>query len=124
MEKIFVLFGVFVLMIGCNTTAKKLMINGNSYEIYNPPATKEVASNVYVDEAEISNIDYKEYLYWIKRIYGFDSKEYFDAGLNTSVWKLASEELQKYESEYFKDEKYNNHPVVGINLSQGENYTN
>ena len=124
MKRLVLLFSVFVLIIGCNTTAKKLIINGNIYEIYNPPATKKIESNVYVDVAEISNIDYKEYLYWIKRIHGFDSKEFFDAGINTSVWKLASEELQKYESEYFKDEKYNNHPVVGINLSQGENYTN
>lgn len=123
MIRLFVLLGVFVLIIGCKTTSKKLFVNGENYKIYNPPGTKEIESNVYVDEAELSNIDYKEYLFWLMRTYGLESEEYLEARPDSTVWKLASDELQKNEREYFQEVKYISHPVVGINLSQGKKYT-
>lgn len=123
MKKLIVALGALVLIFGCNNSSKSLLINGNNYKIFNPPATKEVASNIYIDEAELTNIDYKEYLFWLKRTYGKDSNEYKEAQPDLTVWRKANVKLRKNESEYFQDSKYNSHPIVGINLSQGKKYS-
>ena len=39
------------------------------YEWNNVPRRVTVSS-FYLDETEVSNMDYLEYLYWLKRVYG------------------------------------------------------
>ncbi len=123
MIRLLVLAGILVLIFGCNSSSRELLVNGTTYQITHPPGTKEIESNIYVDERELNNIDYKEYLFWLGRTYGHDSNEYIEAQPDTTVWNLASEELQKNMRSYFDDMKYSSFPVVGINLSQGKKYT-
>ena len=45
-------------------------------------------SSFYMDETEVKNIDYREYLYWVKRVFGADYPEVFKKALpDTLVWR-------------------------------------
>ncbi|MGB1315003.1 MAG: formylglycine-generating enzyme family protein, partial [Chitinophagales bacterium] len=44
------------------------------YEHHNVPRRITVSS-FYMDETEVRNIDYREYLYWLDRVFGADYKE-------------------------------------------------
>ena len=65
----------------------------------------------WMKETEVSVKEYQEYLKSIKK----DSSE--------SVYKAAQPNVDKapYEN-YYSDKKYQNYPVVGINLEQAQNY--
>jgi gliding motility-associated lipoprotein GldJ len=73
----------------------------------------------YMDQTEVRNIDYREYLWWLNRVFGSDNPEVFQKNLpDTLVWrdKLAyNEPMVKY---YFRHPAYQDYPVVGVNWVQ------
>jgi len=81
-----------------------------------PPGTIEVKANFYFDKTEIRNLDWEEFLYWTKRIYGVNSKEYLAIIPDTTVWE--SEELTSMQKNYLRNPQFNEYPVVGITLEQ------
>lgn len=76
----------------------------------------------YMDETEIKNIDYREYLHWISRVF-IDYPEVYRSALpDTLVWRsqLAyNEPLVEY---YFRHPAYNEYPVVGVSWIQANDY--
>ena len=50
------------------------------YEWNNVPRRVTVSS-FYLDETEVSNTDYLEYLYWLKRVYGQSYPEVYTKAL-------------------------------------------
>ena len=72
----------------------------------------------YMDETEVSNHQYREYLQWLSRVF-IDYPEVHDKNLpDTNSWrrKLAyNEPLVKY---YFRHPAYDDYPVVGVNWIQ------
>ena len=87
-----------------------------------PPGCVKIIDSLYADKAEIANIDYRQYQYWIKRIFGKESAEYQETLLDTTVWNKV-DGLSKLTRKYHADEKYSNYPVVGITLAQARLYT-
>ena len=92
------------------------------YEYDNIERTVTVMS-FYMDETEISNLHYLEYLHWLyKRYYGSYPNVYYDALPDTNIWreKLAyNEPLVKY---YFRHPAYQDYPVVGVDWLQATAY--
>lgn len=84
----------------------------------NPPGTKKVSEKFYVDEAEVRNIDWREYLYWEKRVNGDSSEQYLNAIPDSSYWKCPELTFK----EYYTNPKYNKYPVVCISYTQAVNY--
>src|SRR5690606_33298399 len=80
-----------------------------SFERNNLPRTVSVSS-FYMDETEVSNLDYREYLYWLSRSYSSDYPLLVaKAAPDTMVWRSAmsyNEPLVKY---YFRTAAYNNY---------------
>lgn len=80
-------------------------------------------SSFYIDESEVSNINYREYLFWLSRMYGESFPEVYRNALpDTLVWRseLAyNEPLVEY---YFRHPAYNNYPVVGVTWKQATDY--
>ncbi|ATL46207.1 gliding motility lipoprotein GldJ [Chitinophaga caeni] len=80
-------------------------------------------SSFYIDETEVSNVHYREYLYWLSRVYGESFPEvYRQAVPDTLVWRseLAyNEPLLEY---YFRHPAYNDYPVVGVTWEQATKY--
>lgn len=58
------------------STGLKVVVDGKVEALPKPPNTVQVGNNLFVDETEISNIDYKEYLYWVNEIHGATAKKY------------------------------------------------
>ncbi|MBI9066483.1 MAG: gliding motility lipoprotein GldJ [Salinivirgaceae bacterium] len=91
------------------------------YDWNNIPRTVTVSS-FYMDETEVRNIDYREYLYWISRVF-IDYPEVYRKALPDSlVWrrKLAyNEPLVEY---YFRHPAYAEYPVVGVNWLQANDF--
>ena len=57
------------------------------YDWNNVPRRITVSS-YYLDQTEISNLNWGEYLYWVKRVYGVDYPELYKKALpDTLVWR-------------------------------------
>ena len=84
-----------------------------------PPGTIKLKENFYVDQTEVRNVDYREYLYWLNRIYGSTSEEFMSALPDTNVWDCVN---IRYIEKYLRHPHYANFPVVGITQMQAENY--
>ncbi len=93
-----------------------------SFEHNNPVRTVSVSS-FYMDETEVTNVDYREYIYWLQRSYNAD---YPDVILNalpdTTVWRSALAYNEPLVSLYFRHAAYNFYPVVGVTWYQANAY--
>jgi len=91
------------------------------YEWNNVPRRVTVSS-FYLDETEVTNADYREYLYWLKRVFVDYPNVYQNALPDTLVWRgvmAFNEPLVEY---YFRHPAYNDYPVVGVSWIQANNY--
>ena len=85
----------------------------------NPPGTIYLKQNLYIDQIEVSNIAWIEYLYWLKVKYGDASKEVQNAMPDTEVWKALYKTDFKASS---IGNEFNYYPVVGISYEQAVAY--
>lgn len=86
-------------------------------------ARKVTVSSFYMDETEVTNFHWLEYLYWTMRVYGADYPEIYTKALpDTLVWreKLAyNEPMVEY---YLRHPAYRDYPVVGVNWLQANDF--
>jgi sulfatase modifying factor 1 len=87
----------------------------------NTPRTVTVSS-FYMDETEIKNVDYREYLFWLRRVYKDYPEVYRRALPDTLVWRSPTGFNDSYVEYYFRHPSYNNYPVVGVNWLQANDY--
>lgn len=88
-----------------------------------PLGTVQIDHNLFVDQHEILNIDYNEFMYWTERVYGNNSKFYKEIIPDTTVWN-DQEFIPDLDKNYLRHPLYSQYPVVGINLNQANIYTN
>ena len=80
-------------------------------------------SSFYMDETEVANIDYKEYLYWTKRVFGESYPEvYANALPDTLVWREELAYNEPYVETYLRHPSYNDYPVVGVDWNQANDF--
>ncbi len=88
----------------------------------NIPRRATVAS-FYMDETEISNLHWREYLYWLSRVYGTDYPEVYKKALpDTLVWRDRLAYNEPYVELYLRHPAYQDYPVVGVNWLQANDY--
>jgi formylglycine-generating enzyme len=93
-----------------------------TYEWNNVPRRVTVSS-FYMDETEVANIDYREYLYWLERTYGDSYPEVLQKALpDTLVWRDELSYNEPFIENYFRHPSYDNYPVVGVNWLQANEY--
>jgi len=81
----------------------------------NIPRRATVAS-FYMDETEVANIHYLEYLYWLDRVFGTDYPEVYKKSLpDTLVWRDRLAYNEPYVELYLRHPAYHFYPVVGVN---------
>lgn len=88
-------------------------------ELEVPPGTVSITDSLFIDETEIRNIDWKEYVYWNKQTHGSNSPQYLRSLPDTSVWGTG---FDAYKTHYFRNSKFNEFPVVGISFEQAKAY--
>jgi sulfatase modifying factor 1 len=93
-----------------------------NYNWDNAPRRVTVSS-FYMDETEVTNLDYREYLYWLTRVYGEDYPEVVKkAKPDTLVWRSKLAFNEPYVEYYFRHPAYQDYPVVGVDWVQATNY--
>lgn len=91
-------------------------------EILTPPGGLFLYDNVFIDETEVANIHYLEYLYFIKK----DSSEnFFIAQLpDSSVWQrlIRKDSFDTSTENYLRYPGFRYFPVIGISYEQAMNF--
>jgi sulfatase modifying factor 1 len=87
----------------------------------NTPRTVTLSS-FYMDETEVKNVDYREYLFWLRRVYK-DYPEVFRRALpDTLVWRSPMGFNDPYVQYYFRHPSYNTYPVVGVSWIKANDF--
>ncbi|MFH0894591.1 MAG: SUMF1/EgtB/PvdO family nonheme iron enzyme [Bacteroidota bacterium] len=88
-----------------------------------PPGTIWLTGNKYIDNTEVRNIDWKEYLSFLENKFGRDSKEFKAAMPDTLLW--ATDTVNGNPgmiSLYLQNFEFNSYPVVGVSYEQVNEY--
>ncbi len=93
------------------------------YEWNNQPRRVTVPS-FYIDETEVSNANYREWLYWINRVFDDYPQIYRNALPDTLVWRRALAYNEPYVENYLRHPAYADYPVVGVSWVQASNFCN
>ena len=130
---------IFLILIGilsCKT--KEITVKDGRVVSFNrvPPNGIFINDTLICDETEIANTDYREYLYWVSRVFGYNSQTYQDAlpdtmaSYNYIIKNIDNRDVLKklytYDSGeiYFRHPSYNNFPVIGLTYEQAVKYSN
>lgn len=94
------------------------------YEWNNMPRQVTVAS-FFMDQTEVSNLDYLEYIYWLNRVYGQSFPQVVQKALpDTLAWRDRLAYNEPLIEVYFRHPAYHDYPVVGVSWLQANDYAN
>lgn len=92
------------------------------YDWNNRPARVTVSS-FYMDQTEVTNFHWLEYLYWVGRAYGESYPlVYRNALPDTLCWRSPLAFNEKYVEYYLRHPAYRDYPVVGVSWLQANDY--
>lgn len=92
------------------------------YDWDNIPRRVTVPS-FYMDQTEVANVDYLEYLYWLERVFGEDYPGILMNALpDTLVWRERLAYNEPLVENYLRHPAYHFYPVVGVNWNQANEY--
>ena len=80
-------------------------------------------SSFYMDEVEVTNQYWRDYLYWLGMVYGDSYPEIINKALpDTLVWREKMEYNEPLVEYYLRHPAYSDYPVVGVNWLQANDY--
>lgn len=90
-------------------------------------ARRVTIRSFYIDQTEVSNLHYLEFLYWLKRVFYNDQplqyQEYYVRQLpDTLVWRDRLAYNEPLTNLYLRYPAYRDYPVVGITWLQANEY--
>ena len=92
------------------------------YDWNNRPARVTVSS-FYMDQTEITNFHWLEYLYWVSRAYNETYPMVYKNALpDTLVWRSKLGDNEKYVDYYLRHPAYRDYPVVGVSWLQANDF--
>jgi len=90
---------------------------------WNNRAAKVTVSSFYLDQTEVTNFHWLEYLYWISRAYGDTYPLVYKNALpDTLCWRSPLAFNEKYVDYYLRHPAYRDYPVVGVSWLQANDY--
>lgn len=89
---------------------------------WNNTPTQQHVQSFYMDEHEVTNLMYSEYLYWLKNVFSPEDESYQDiyngALPDTLVWRNRLGYNETMTNNYLRHPAYAEYPVVGVNWIQ------
>lgn len=95
--------------------------NDVMFDWNNRPARVTVSS-FYMDQTEITNFQWCEYLYWVSRAYETYPSVYKNALPDTLCWRSPLGFNEKYVDYYLRHPAYRDYPVVGVSWLQASDF--
>jgi gliding motility-associated lipoprotein GldJ len=93
---------------------------------WNNIPTQQYVKSFYLDETEVTNQMYMEYLTYLKTVYPPSEEQYkgiYEAALpDTLVWRNQLSYNEDMVNYYLRHPAYSEHPVVGVSWVQAKNY--
>ncbi|MCB0396215.1 MAG: SUMF1/EgtB/PvdO family nonheme iron enzyme [Flavobacteriales bacterium] len=84
---------------------------------------RTTVSSFYMDETEVANIHWLEYLWWSSRVFGMDYPEVYETRLpDTLVWRERLAYNEPYVELYLRHPAYHFYPVVGVSWVQATDF--
>lgn len=117
-KKILVITIPMLLIVACTTT--RLSSRVSFQELGDPPGTKKISNNLYIDRAEIRNLDYLEFLHWNKSVFGINSDEYRSILPDSNQWSKLNLDYSSLDLLYSKDPDFRLLSVVGVTNKQAK----
>jgi hypothetical protein len=111
---------IFALLSTINcTTPKNIWKDIHSLT---PPNAVYIKDGWFIDRTEVTNINYREYLHFLRHRYS-DTNIYLSSLPDTTVWREMGPEFEFLVTDYFRGEPYDNQPVVGVSFDQALAYS-
>jgi sulfatase modifying factor 1 len=79
-------------------------------------------ASFYMDETEVSNKDWLEYLHWLSINFPTDRELYYNALPDTLVWRRPLSANEPYVNNYLRHPSFQDYPVVGVSWEQANDY--
>lgn len=95
----------------------------NFYVSSYPPNGVKVPNNLFCDRSEVTNFNWMEYMYWNKKVFGFNSQEHIATLPDTLVWLSVDSCLHQNVNSYLRHPAYRDYPVVGVSQEQAEEFS-
>ncbi len=96
--------------------------NDVMFDWNNRPARVSVSS-FYIDQTEVTNFQWCEYLYWVKRAYSESYPMVYKNALpDTLCWRSKLGFNEKYVDYYLRHPAYRDYPVVGVSWLQASDF--
>ncbi|MBK0378074.1 SUMF1/EgtB/PvdO family nonheme iron enzyme [Mucilaginibacter segetis] len=92
-----------------------------TYE-YNNVRRRVTVPSFYMDETEVSNQDWLDYLHWISITFPNDGELYYNALPDTLVWRNPLSYNEPYVQNYLRHPAFQDYPVVGVTWDQAQDY--
>lgn len=94
---------------------------------WNNTPTQQHVQSFYMDETEVTNAMYLEYLDWLKKVFPLAEENYKNiyegASPDTLVWRNRLGYSESMTTNYLRDLSYSNYPVVGVNWIQAVEFS-
>jgi gliding motility-associated lipoprotein GldJ len=90
---------------------------------YNNRAARVTVSSFYMDQTEVTNFHWLEYLYWLHRAYDASFPMVYKNALpDTLSWRSPLAFNEKFVDYYLRHPAYRDYPVVGVSWLQANDY--
>ena len=91
---------------------------------WNNRLRRVTVSSFYLDQKEVSNKNYKDYLHWLEKVYMPTNQDSIvnQARPDTLVWRSELAYNEPMVEAYFRHPSFNDYPVVGISWDQANEY--
>lgn len=76
----------------------------------------------YMDETEVSNVDWLEYMFWTRTNFPDDYEAYYNTIPDTLVWRRPLSYNEPFVNNYLRHPAYQDYPVVGVTWEQATAY--
>ena len=104
-------------------TFTKGNVQDNVMHDWNNTATQQYVRSFFIDETEVTNEMYGEYLYWMKTVFAENFSEIYKAALpDTLVWRNPLGFNEDMVNNYLRHPAFQGHPVVGVTWKQASNF--